>query len=156
MKHRTPKMTTVEKILAEKGANGDDRPPDPRTTGGPDPQRRVLPFTERAEQMSHEESENGHTNSSAGFSNGYENSTDSEAIMSGQSSSHTDHDPDRRHRTADQSDSGSTQFLDPPNPPNLRSRHTDQPFGVLREVGHREVIKLSIEFPLKMAIVPTI
>jgi len=99
--------------------------------------------------MSHEESENGHTNSPAGFSNGYENSTDSEAIMSGQSSSHTDHDLDRRHRTADQSDSGSTQFLDPPNPPNLRSRHTDQTFGVLREVGHREVIKLSIEFPLK-------
>ena len=42
------------------------------------------------------------------------------------------------------------KHLEPPNPPNLTSRHRGQPFGVSSNaVGCKEVIKLSIEFPLR-------
>ena len=40
--------------------------------------------------------------------------------------------------------------MEPPSPPNLGMRHTGQSFGISRSaIGHREVIKLSVEFPLK-------
>ena len=55
------------------------------------------------------------------------------------------HEP-RGQRTTDLRHS---PHAEPPNPPNLGARHTGLPFGVNTTVDHREVIKLSIESPLR-------
>ena len=59
--------------------------------------------------------------------------------------------PGGRHKTRGQrtTDQRNSPNYEPPNPPNLGMRLTGLPFGINNAVGHREVINLSIELPLR-------
>ena len=135
--------------MDEMGVTGSGRPPEHRTNGGTAQEKRVLTFTEKMAQMRHEDSVQSQISSTVDSSNGYESTGESNEMTVAQLNSPTQHDHVQSPRAVSQTSPGHTPLLEPPNPPNLRSRHAGQPFGVLRDVGHREVIKLSIEFPLK-------
>ena len=151
-------MTMVDNLLAERGATAKGRPPDEPNTAGYAPGKRIPRFGESTEQMeqdggsqtNNDQSSNMYTCNSPNRSETYSPEASSLLRASNRGSS-TGHD--RNLDSGQHTQSGNHapgEHLEPPNPPNLTSRHRGQPFGVSpTDVGYKELIKLLIEFPLR-------
>ena len=111
------------------------------TTGEQPRAQRVLRFGERMEQTEQTERLQSYPHPS---SNGYQGTQEgSEAEVDASANS-------RASREVDTRNGSQGIFADPPNPPTLGAQQRREPFGVCHtHVGRREIIKLSIEFPLK-------
>ena len=110
--------------------------------------QRVVRFGKRMEQK--EQSEQSQSQAYSTSSNRYQSNSEDQterALTQDDSSGHANY---RASRQDDTLNDMQSKLTDPPNPPNLGSRNMGEPFGVRHNnVDQREVIKLSIEFPLR-------
>ena len=150
----------VDEILAERGTTSNGRPPDGTHISGTAPGNRILRFGERAEQMEQERASqtsndrlsntyegNPKSQEQPGLSHSPDGSSLTRADLAGNTTRHSGH---TQAQSNNQSDHDLSEQFEPPNPPNLTSQTRGRPFDVSRTaVARREVIKLSIEFPLR-------
>ena len=114
--------------------------------------QRVVRFGKRMEQKEQSEQSQSQSQSQAysASSNRYQSNSEDQterALTQDDSSGHANYRASRQDDTLNDTQS---KLTDPPNPPNLGSRNMGEPFGVCHNnVDQREVIKLSIEFPLR-------
>ena len=127
-------------------SNERDRGDNESTQNGGTPRgSKILSFSERQTKLRHAEG-NTEQKRSPNSSNKYQSSPQPDTELGKNSGSPGDsHEPRGQRMT----DPRNSPHAEPPNPPNLGSRPSGLPFGVNSVSGHREVIKLSIEFPLR-------